>query len=240
MEENKKEKERTWFYILISLMIVFVSCTQESTTDPNAVFTEIAQTVLVDMTQTAISDPNAIHTQVAGTMMAQAINNSQDEPTEVPATAVGEIGDRSNPVPINQPLNLIYDDIAQLQIVVREIIRGDQAWNMVYQTNQFNDPPAAGMEYLVAKIGVIYLASSQPDFTLSIDGFYFKSVSNNQILDQTILVNPEPELNANLFPGGSSEGYIVVSAYLDDPAPLIIFEDWLDFSSTLFYFSASQ
>ncbi len=208
--------------------------------DPNAIYTQAVEAVFAGMTQTAAVDPNAIYTQVAGTIMAEA-NQTTDMPTPKPPedtipTAV-TIGTRTNPVPLGQSLDLIYQNTANFQLKILEVHRGQEAWNMISQANMFNDAPPDGMEYILAKVSVIYLTSKQQDYTLSIDSFYFRSVSNNQILDTPSVVEPEPELNVNLFPGGNGEGYITVLAYTDDPAPLIVYEDWVSFDSTPFYFS---
>ncbi len=152
-------------------------------------------------------------------------------------TVISGNGSRSNPIPLGQPTDLIYQSTANFQITVLDVNRGQSAWNKVYQANQFNDPPAAGMDYIVAKIAVNYQTSSQQDFELLVSSWSFKSVSNNQVLETPSIVDPDPELNANLFPGGQSEGYIVVSAYIDDPTPLIVYEDWTSFDSKPFYFA---
>lgn len=142
-------------------------------------------------------------------------------------------------MPFGQPLDLIYQDIANFQITILEVVRGQDAWNMIYEANMFNEQPAEGTEYILAKVGITYQTSTQQDYTLSIDSFYFDSVSNNQILDSPLIVEPEPELNVKLFPGGYGEGYITILTYVGDPAPLIVFEDWISFDSTPFYFATT-
>jgi hypothetical protein len=93
------------------------------------------------------------------------------------------------------------------------------------------------MEYIMAKISVNYQTSSQQDLELLVSSWSFKSVLNNQVLEILPVVVPDPELNANLFPGGQSEGYIVVSAYIDDPTPQIVYEDWASLDGKPFYFA---
>ncbi|MGV8026169.1 MAG: hypothetical protein AB2L18_06405 [Anaerolineaceae bacterium] len=178
---------------------------------------------------------DTVSTIVASTMQAMS-NDTKEVSTEIP-TGSPEVGTRSNPVPLGQPLGLVYQNIANFQITILEVMRGQDAWNMISQANMFNEQPSEGMEYILAKVGITHQTSTQQDYTLSIDSFYFKSVSNNQILDSPSIVEPEPELNANLFPGGYGEGYITVLTYADDPAPLIVFEDWISFDSNPFYFA---
>ena len=175
-----------------------------------------------------------VATQVAATM--QAINNATPIPTstELP-TESPSIGIRSNPVPLGQPFGLVYQNTANFQVTVLEVIRGQNAWNIIYQANMFNEPAKEGMEYAIAKIGVNYQTSSQEDLTLNITDWEFKSVSNNQIFSTSSIVPPEPALNVNLFPGGYGEGYIVLDIFAADPVPLIIYNELL--STDMFYFS---
>lgn len=185
------------------------------------------------------SEVDTVSTMVASTMQAMSNDSVGEEaPTEI-SSDLPEIGSRSNPVPLGQPMSLVFQDIANFQIVVVEIIRGQDAWNMIYEANMFNEQPIEGMEYVLAKIGITYQTSTEQDYTLSIDSLYFNSVSNNQVLDSPYVVEPEPELNVELFPGGYGEGYLAFLTYADDPAPLIAFEDWISFDSTPFYFATT-
>lgn len=72
--------------VLLILCLVIGSLSQsqeeENSADPNAIYTQAAETVLAGMTQTAASDPNVISTQVAGTIMAEEVGNTA--PTENP------------------------------------------------------------------------------------------------------------------------------------------------------------
>jgi len=212
----------------------------------------ISSVLLAQPTQTHESqDPSKIHTQIAQTIIAgiqmtkQALSmesmQTLQDVTPVSATEIlsqiNERGTRENPVPLGQPMDLTYQGTANFQIIIQEVIRGQNAWIMVNQANIYNESPPEGMEYVLAKIGVNYQTSSDPDFELAIDSFSFKSVSNNQIFDTPSIVEPEPELSVRLFPGGYGEGYITVSVYVNDPAPIIAFEQWLSFDSKPYYFA---
>lgn len=63
--------------ILICLGVAFLGGDDEQAQDLDAIYTDVASTVMMSFTQTAAGDPNSIHTQVAGTMMAKA----KQEPT---------------------------------------------------------------------------------------------------------------------------------------------------------------
>jgi hypothetical protein len=171
----------------------------------------------------------------------QTMNNAQtkistEKPTQTP-TVVSELGTRGNPVPLGQPLQLIYQETASFQVSILEVVRGSDAQNQIAQANMFNEPAPQGMEYMLVKIGVNYLSSSQPDQLLSIGRLNFKSVSKNQMFDPQYVVISTPELEVNLFPGGYGEGYVVLLSYAGDPTPLVVFSDFL--STTMFYFAVT-
>ncbi len=209
------------FGIFVALCMLSACSTVEVNENPEIVHTQIAQTVIADYTQQAQAQLEATPTD-------------EPAPTEAP-----QFGTRNNPVPLGQPIDLVYDGIANFQMTVLEIHRGQTAWTMVNQANMFNDPPIDGMEYIVAKIGIRYQTSTDPDYQLSIDGFSFKSVSMNQVVETPSIVDPEPRLDLTLFPGGNGEGFITVTTYVDDPAPLIVYEEWLSFNSTPIYLATN-
>lgn len=67
---------------------------------------------------------------------------------------------------------------------------------------------------------------------VAIDGNWFKvSGEKNVVYDRPIVVAPPPILDANLYPGGEAEGWVVVSAPPDEKslvlniAPLFSFTD---------------
>lgn len=75
-------------------------------------------------------------------------------------------------------------------------------------------------------------AGKSPDSVVAIDGNWFKvSGEKNVVYDRPIVVAPPPILDANLYPGGEAEGWVVVSAPPDEKslvlniAPLFSFTD---------------
>jgi hypothetical protein len=110
---------------------------------------------------------------------------------------------------------------------VVDVVRGDPAWQMILQANPENEAPAEGMEYIAVKVHVRYLSAE--DQAAFIDNFYFSaSDSSGAVYDFTSLTNPPPALEVFLFPGGESEGWIVVQAARDANGTLLVFESLLD------------
>lgn len=97
------------------------------------------------------------------------------------------------------------------------------------EANQYNEPPAEGMEYIAVKVQVRYI--STVDESGYIDGSYFKTLgSANVLYDWPSVVDPDPALDATLYPGGRYEGWTVVQAAKGETGLILQFELLLDFS----------
>jgi len=115
------------------------------------------------------------------------------------------------------------------EISVTDVIRGEEAWSRVVKANQFNDPPAAGMEYIAVKVHVRYIGLE--DKAENIGGLFFKTTgSENVLYDSPSVVDPEPALDISLYPGGEYEGWVTVQAAIGETDVLLVFEPWFDFA----------
>jgi len=179
------------------------------------------------------TDQSLIRTQAAQTIIAElSVTETPVEPTLAPTL---QPGTRDNPVPLGQSLELVKDNDTFFKVTILEVIRGDQAWQMIYQTNMFNDPPEEGKEYILAKVRVEYTNSTVPNKTLSISTWNFGTTSNNQVFEELFIVNPSPELDVELYPGGVGEGYISGIVFKDDAGALIHYTEM--FSDIKFFFA---
>ena len=88
-------------------------------------------------------------------------------PPELSGIAPTDLGkDRSAPAPVGE--TIITED---WQVNILEVVRGEAAWTMAQAANQFNDPPADGMEYIAFRVHAKYIGTV--DKTEQIDGSYF-------------------------------------------------------------------
>lgn len=132
--------------------------------------------------------------------------------------------DRSAPAPRSE--KIITED---WELLIIDVIRGDEAWKMAQEANQFNDPPLDGFEYIAVKVHVRYIGTE--DRAASIDGTFFKSTGSAGILhDAPSVVDPLPQLDVSLYPGGEFEGWIVVQASIGETNMILVFEPLFDFS----------
>ena len=97
------------------------------------------------------------------------------------------------------------------QIIVLNVLRGESAWNKIYETNQFNDPPEEGMEYIMVLLRIRYIGLEEHGYYISDSPFSIRTNSGNKY-DTPSLVDPEPNLAYDLYPGGEAEGWIVLTA----------------------------
>jgi hypothetical protein len=133
--------------------------------------------------------------------------------------------ERSAPAPFGE--TIITED---WKVNFLEVVRGDDAWTMVQAANQFNDPPADGMEYVAFRVHVQYIGTD--DKAEQIDGSYLRATgSANVVYDNPSVVDPEPALDANLFPGGEAEGWVVLQVAKGETSIMGIFEPLFSFTS---------
>lgn len=139
-----------------------------------------------------------------------------------------EIGHaKSKPASANTALSTHFEFLSQevdAEITLLGAKRGEEAWEMIEEANMFNDEPSSGKEYLLTKIRFKLLATSD-DKAYDINSFQFESVSGTgKVYEDTWIVEPEPSLSADLYPGAEHEGWITFEIDEHDSNPLIVFE----------------
>lgn len=88
----------------------------------------------------------------------------------------------------------------------------------------FNDPPEPGFEYILAKIRFEYLAGPTPDTTFWVNTYDFDAISSTGVeYDWASVIEPDPSLDADLYPGASYEGWAAFEVAIDDSMPLMTF-----------------
>jgi len=150
-------------------------------------------------------------------------NTTVTDPTTTPTPALGY--SRNNPAPIGTTLSTEFNLIADtyiVEITLVEIIRGEEAWDIVSDANMFNDPPESSYEYVLVKIRFHYMSCVPPEDT-EFDWYYFEAVSSQgQTFDEPFVVAPDPQLTP-VYPGATTEGWEVLLVKVDDLAPLLTF-----------------
>jgi hypothetical protein len=109
------------------------------------------------------------------------------------------------------------------EISVLDVVRGEEAWAMVKNADDFNAPPAEGMEYITVKIHARNIGTV--DKAVNIDTFAFRTTgSANVVYDNPLIVlGPRPRLFIALYPGGEYEGWIVMQVARGETGVTLIY-----------------
>ena len=99
------------------------------------------------------------------------------------------------------------------QFSVLEIYSGDVAWERIIEANQFNDPPEDDQVYILIKLRLRYIGLEEAGVDVSSynDTFALIDDESNRY-DMPSVVEPEPELDGRLYPGGTIDGWLTFQA----------------------------
>jgi len=124
------------------------------------------------------------------------------------------------------PLN--YDEIISVsdwEIQILETIRGEEAWQLIEDANMFNDPAPHGYEYILVKI---YVKNISPDSGYRTINTYDFTITGDMLIehDWASVVEPEPDLDADLFSEGETEGWAAFKVGIEENNLILIFDDY--------------
>lgn len=127
-------------------------------------------------------------------------------------------GSHSNPIAINEVVTV--DDVIpnndseksqkiKAEISIPEVIRGNQAYEILKQKDQVNRPAPEGKEWVLIKVKGKLVDAEPKDFIYLLDDSYFELVSKeNQVYDDSqhaITPNPLPK---EIYKDAEVEGYV--------------------------------
>jgi hypothetical protein len=99
------------------------------------------------------------------------------------------------------------------QLTLLKVVRGDKAWQMLYETNSYNDPAPPGMEYILVQMSATNIApeADEPSRLFNIE---FKAVARDGTeYDTAAVVKPDPGIDhLALFPSGELTGWVAILA----------------------------
>lgn len=176
---------------------------------------KIALTLLVVLLATITS---CGETEVIGTPLPPA---GEAVDAEV-APRAGE--SRDNPLPVGFTARAKGGGGLTYDIAIIEVLRGDLAWNMIRQANQFNEPAGSEKEYLLVMVRLTYIDGPRED-PESVNILNFDLFSGDgRKYDIPFVVEPEPQLDYTLFPGANPvEGWLAWEVEVQDSAPVLRF-----------------
>ncbi|VXC71411.1 DUF4352 domain-containing protein [Bacillus mycoides] len=137
-------------------------------------------------------------------------------------------GNRSNPVAFNESAT-INDVIlnsdggefkkfkAKVEFSVLEVIRGEQAQQILQQENQFNKPAPEGREWALVKVKGKVIDAETEDYPYPLYSSNISLVSNEgQVYQHELSAVVPNELHQELFKGAEGEGYIYQDIKIGD------------------------
>lgn len=131
---------------------------------------------------------------------------------------------RQNPAKLGETVTVEVDDwmgYRKYSVTLTEVISDTDAWNLIKNTNMYNDPPKAGMKYVLAKIKVKVINVEEEPFEINNSNFDAVSSSGVKYDDFTTIVAPDPSLRTDLYNGAEHEGWTYFEVKTDDN-PLIV------------------
>jgi hypothetical protein len=110
-------------------------------------------------------------------------------------------------------------------VKVLDIIRGDDARQLVEKANPGNDPPAEGLEFVAIELHARYHGRSGQSGLLSPAEFDVIRKSGEPY-DVPIVLDVTPRLTRMLFPGGEHTGWAVFQVDPGDPDAVLRFKPY--------------
>jgi hypothetical protein len=133
--------------------------------------------------------------------------------------------DQSDPAPINE--TAITED---WEVTVLEVVRGDEAWNMVKEASSNNEPPPSGVEFIAVRSRVRLINSEDnPQLVFGNGGLYATTGSADVVYeDSMVMYLPDPALVCFVYPGGECEGWSVLEIGVGETGVMLIFQPTLE------------
>ena len=143
-----------------------------------------------------------------------------------------EIGfDRQDPVALGER---VVGDVWEIWVI--ESVRGDAALQLLKEANQFNDDPAAGLEYVLVRVGARNV-STEPG-SQQIEQYAFSMTGDqNRVYDLPSLVEPEPSLSYDVYAGGEVSGWIALECAVGETNLRLMYEPLFSFTGEPRFFA---
>jgi hypothetical protein len=178
-------------------------------------------TLLVVFAAACSSEQTGVETKEKET--ASETNTKPEEKKEEKKEPVK--GTRSNPVAFNETAIItqdIYDDNsesyeAKIELSIIEVIRGQQAFDILKKENQFNEPAPDGFEWVLVKAKGKVVESETEDYPYWLSGMNFKFVgSDGKVSNEEVSAVVPDELADELYNGAEGEGYFADVVKVND------------------------
>ncbi len=142
-----------------------------------------------------------------------------------PSPELGRI--TSNKAGIQREMPAAWDEAIitdEWEIGLVEVVRGTAAAELVQAVNPLNPQAPPGVEYIAVKLRARFIDYREPDMIRHIDRAFLEIIDTQNVTYQhPLVIPPAPILEADLFPGGAVEGWVVLSAPSDAKQIALLF-----------------
>lgn len=166
--------------------------------------------------------------------------------TPSPTQQGPKIGTKANPVPLGTTImytptawaSSLYGSTAKITLL--EVIKGEQANQLLKQANMFNEPRNPSTDDLFLAKFRVEIEKANSDKTYRINEYNFKASNDagTKLYDMSFAVY-DPKLNAELLNGGSADGWVVLECGKTDNSPMIVFDQDYDGSGGIWFKTSS-
>jgi WD40 repeat protein len=138
-------------------------------------------------------------------------------------------GAENQPVPFGTAV-YIEQPGTVYKVYVKKVLRGFDAWKKISDGWGINKEPPEGMEYIMPYVSVQVARTSSKISVFNSDLFVSFS-KQTKIVQPINFFCPVPCFQpATLYPNGNVSGWIPLLTYIDDPSPLMLYDDHLYFN----------
>jgi hypothetical protein len=112
-------------------------------------------------------------------------------------------------------------------ISVLQVVRGNEAWELIKAAGTSNKPPAADFEYLLVRIAFemkAFLKPGNKTFELARKKQFVALSADGNEHDPPSVIPPKPELHRMVRASEAAEGWIVLSVEKANNKPLMFFD----------------
>ncbi len=138
---------------------------------------------------------------------------------------------RADPAPLGEPV-----EAADVTLRVVEVVTGQAATDAVLAADPANGPPLDGVSYVLVRLAV----DNRGDRPLLLSNDDFGLTGSSGLVRRFLwLTPPEPALPTELAPGETGEGWVVLSAPVEETGLLLLYDNlslggtWADRSLAL-------
>ncbi|MBP1622059.1 MAG: hypothetical protein H6Q07_79 [Acidobacteria bacterium] len=149
--------------------------------------------------------------------------------------AIAQDNSSTNPAAIGSPvrsmveLGSVYTNIYDTTITVLEAVRGKEAMDRLKAADPANKMPAAGFEYVLARIKFEHKGRAVSDkipFDLGNAPLQWIALTGKDLTeyDRVSVTVPKPALAGMVNPGQAVEGWVAFAVDVKDSKPVMVFD----------------